>query len=86
MTTLLYTHPACLDHDTGPQHPERPARLKAVLAALEAEEFRALERREAPRATIEQIARVHPRGTAASTRSTWPPCRARGWPPSMPTR
>jgi acetoin utilization deacetylase AcuC-like enzyme len=62
MTTLLYTHPACLDHDTGPQHPERPARLKAVLAALEAEEFRALERREAPRATIEQIARVHPRG------------------------
>ena len=35
MTTLLYTHPACLDHDPGRHHPESPARLRAVLAALE---------------------------------------------------
>lgn len=60
MTTLLYTHPACFDHDTGRQHPERPARLKAVLAALDGEAFRDLERREAPRATVEQVCRVHP--------------------------
>ena len=32
---LAYTHAACLDHDTGPDHPERPARLKAVLDALQ---------------------------------------------------
>jgi acetoin utilization deacetylase AcuC-like enzyme len=32
----LYTHPACLLHDTGPGHPERPERLAAVLAALRA--------------------------------------------------
>ena len=61
MTTLLYSHRACLGHDTGSMHPESPARLKAVLAALEAEDFAALDRREAPHASVEQIARVHPR-------------------------
>ncbi len=61
MTTLLYTHQACLDHDPGSDHPESPARLRAVLEALEAPEFARLERREAPEATIEDLARVHPR-------------------------
>jgi acetoin utilization deacetylase AcuC-like enzyme len=61
MTTILYSHPACLEHDAGGGHPERPARLQAVLAALEAEDFAGLERRQAPRAELEQIARVHPR-------------------------
>lgn len=60
MTTLLFTHPACLDHDPGPQHPERPARLAAILAALEAPDFTALGRREAPRADDAQLALVHP--------------------------
>ncbi|MFQ6017077.1 MAG: histone deacetylase family protein [Kiloniellaceae bacterium] len=59
MTTVLYTHPACFDHDPGPMHPENPVRLKAVLTALDAPEFAALERREAPRAEKRQIARVH---------------------------
>jgi len=59
MTTLLYTHPACIAHDPGEFHPESPDRLRAVLAALEAGEFAALERREAPRAEIDDIARVH---------------------------
>ena len=59
MTTLLYSHPACLEHDPGPMHPERPARLEAVLAALEAPAFADLQRREAPPATPEQLARVH---------------------------
>jgi len=44
----------------GRGHPERPARLKAVLAALDAPEFAALERAEAPPADLLQIARVHP--------------------------
>jgi len=61
MTTLLYTHPACLEHDPGPYHPESPARLRAVLAALDTPEFVRLERREAPEAAIEDLARVHPR-------------------------
>jgi acetoin utilization deacetylase AcuC-like enzyme len=61
MTTLLITHPACLAHDTGPHHPERPDRLRAVMAALDAPDFAALGRIEAPQATDEQLERVHPR-------------------------
>ncbi len=61
MTTLLYSHPACLDHDPGRTHPESPARLEAVLGALEAPEFARLERREAPPAQPAQLARVHSR-------------------------
>ncbi|MBS0640521.1 MAG: histone deacetylase family protein [Acetobacteraceae bacterium] len=61
MTTALITHPACLEHDTGPYHPETSERLRAVLAALESEEFAVLLREEAPRATVDQLARVHPR-------------------------
>ena len=60
MTTILYTHPACVEHDPGHGHPERPARLQSVLAALEGEAFAGLERREAPPAEREQIARMHP--------------------------
>lgn len=61
MTTLLLTHPVFLEHDTGSLHPERPARLEAVLAALDAPEFEGLLRREAPPADIGQICRAHPR-------------------------
>ncbi|MFN3077029.1 MAG: histone deacetylase family protein [Alphaproteobacteria bacterium] len=62
MPTLLITHPVCVEHDPGPYHPERPDRLTAILRMLEGEEFALLDRREAPRADFEQIARVHPRG------------------------
>ncbi len=36
MKLLVYTHEACLRHDTGLGHPERPARLAATLAGIEA--------------------------------------------------
>lgn len=55
----LVTHEACLDHDTGLGHPERADRLRAVLAALEGESFPGLLREQAPRATVEQLSRVH---------------------------
>jgi acetoin utilization deacetylase AcuC-like enzyme len=61
MTTCFYTHPACLEHDPGPYHPESPARLRAVLDALHGHEFARLDRREAPEAAVDDIARVHPR-------------------------
>jgi len=61
MTTLLYTHPACLEHDPGQYHPEAPARLRAVLSALDGPDFARLERREAPEAALDDIARAHPR-------------------------
>ena len=59
MTTLLYTHAACLEHDPGPGHPESSARLSAILAALKVPQFAALQWREAPTATVEQLARIH---------------------------
>jgi acetoin utilization deacetylase AcuC-like enzyme len=60
MPTALITHPACLDHENGEYHPESPDRLRAVLTALEAEEFADLLRESAPHATTEQLTRVHP--------------------------
>lgn len=59
MTTLLYTHPVCLEHDTGYGHPECAARLTAILNALKTPPFAALEWRDAPLATTEQLARIH---------------------------
>jgi acetoin utilization deacetylase AcuC-like enzyme len=72
MTTILYSHPSCEGHDPGHMHPESPARLKAVLAALEAPDFAALDRREPPRAEVEQIARVHDRGYVEQTLAAVP--------------
>jgi acetoin utilization deacetylase AcuC-like enzyme len=59
MPVALITHQACLGHDTGPGHPECPARLKVVLQALEAEEFSPLLRETAPLASREALCRVH---------------------------
>jgi acetoin utilization deacetylase AcuC-like enzyme len=53
---LFYTHPAMLAHLVPAGHPERPARLEAVLKALEDQ---VLDRREAPMASREMLARVH---------------------------
>jgi acetoin utilization deacetylase AcuC-like enzyme len=48
MTTVLITHPAFLNHDTGEYHPERPDRMRAIDKALSSDNFAPLERREAP--------------------------------------
>jgi acetoin utilization deacetylase AcuC-like enzyme len=61
MTTALITHPACLAHELPAGHPERPARLEEVLKALQAGEFQSLERRAAPQASRDALARVHSR-------------------------
>ncbi len=60
MATAILTHSDCLLHVNPPGHPEQVARLRAVDAALEAEEFAYLVREEAPLATDEQLDRVHP--------------------------
>ena len=60
MTTVaLFTHPACLEHDTGLGHPECPARLRHVIEALEHPDFVPLIRQEAPEATVEQLELAH---------------------------
>lgn len=53
---LLFTHPSMLGHAGPHGHPERPARLAAVLAALEP---LALKQREAPWCARGAIERVH---------------------------
>ena len=56
----LFTHGACLGHDTGEGHPECPDRLRAVLEALEHPDFVPLLREQAPEATRAQLERAHP--------------------------
>ena len=61
MTTCLFTHPACIEHDPSPSHPESPERLRRILQVLDGPEFEALMRRAAPQATTAQIATMHPK-------------------------
>jgi acetoin utilization deacetylase AcuC-like enzyme len=57
MSVLLFTHRDMVLHDNGPTHPERPARLGAVLDALEGFD---LDRRTAAEAGEAELLRVHP--------------------------
>lgn len=59
MTTLYFAHPSFLTHDTGSGHPESPLRLRAIDTVLNRTEFAGLVKKEAPRAEIGQILRVH---------------------------
>src|SRR5258707_5651150 len=60
MSTLFVSHPACLNHQTPPGHPERPDRLRAVAQVLEQEQFQHLNRMEAPAASFDTVALCHP--------------------------
>jgi acetoin utilization deacetylase AcuC-like enzyme len=61
MPTAFITHADCLKHDMGAHHPERPARLAAIEDQLIASGVgQHLTRFDAPLATDEQLARVHP--------------------------
>jgi acetoin utilization deacetylase AcuC-like enzyme len=59
MSTLLLTHPACLDHLTPPGHPERPDRLRAINQVLGEERFNPLVRGEAPEGDLDSVALCH---------------------------
>jgi acetoin utilization deacetylase AcuC-like enzyme len=72
MTTLLMTHPACLDHLTPTGHPERPDRLRAIERALEHERFQMLAQAEAPAAALETIALCHPMEYVTAVRDATP--------------
>ena len=61
MSAAFVTHPDCLKHEMGAGHPECPERLAAIEDQLIASGIGPhLERYEAPLATDEQLARVHP--------------------------
>ena len=58
---LLLTHEAFADHDTGPGHPERPARLEAVLSGIRAASVADAITWDAPAAAPRaDLERVHP--------------------------
>jgi len=60
LTTVFYSHPDCRLHDMGPGHPECPQRLDAITDHLLATGLDiALDFRDAPQATLEQIERAH---------------------------
>jgi acetoin utilization deacetylase AcuC-like enzyme len=63
VTTAYISHPACLGHQTGSDHPESPQRLYAIEDALISTGLMSLlKRTDAPRATREQLCRVHSPG------------------------
>ena len=72
MSTLLISHPACLDHQNPMGHPERPERLRAIEQALEHERFQSLAREQAPRAADEIVALAHPMEYVEAIRSASP--------------
>src|SRR2546430_8874492 len=59
MTTLVLTHPACLDHLTPPGHPERPDRLRAIDQVLVEDRFDRLVRGEAPEGALDSVTLCH---------------------------
>jgi acetoin utilization deacetylase AcuC-like enzyme len=72
MATLLLTHPACLLHDTGMGHPERPDRLRAIDEALSASAFSGLRREQAPLADLAAIERLHSQRYVEAIRAATP--------------
>ena len=70
----VYTHPACLAHDTGPTHAERPQRLAALTQALR-EHLPELQWHEAPRASVEALSRAHAPSLLRTVLETAPAAR-----------
>lgn len=61
MAVAFVTHPHCRLHRMGDGHPEQPARLDAIADELHVRGLHdLLVHRDAPRATPEQLLRVHP--------------------------
>ena len=57
--TLFLTHPNCQLHKTGPGHPEKPERLKAILKAIESPQFSGLLRGDAIHCDVSTLKLVH---------------------------
>jgi acetoin utilization deacetylase AcuC-like enzyme len=73
MATAFITHGDCTKHDMGTYHPECPARLAAIDDQLIASGIVAyLTHHEAPLATVEQLARVHPEAYIEAIRAARP--------------
>lgn len=60
MSSLLISHPSFEKHDTGPGHPESADRVRSILISLNKPEFASLIRKNASRATENNIRLIHP--------------------------
>ena len=57
---LVESHPACLEHEAGPGHPERPARVVAAIDGIRSAGLDDVLSWVEPRpATVDELARVH---------------------------
>src|SRR5262245_17408436 len=73
MATAFITHGDCMKHDMGAYHPECPARLAAIDDQLIASGIAPhLAHHDAPLATHEQLARVHPDAYIEAIRAARP--------------
>jgi acetoin utilization deacetylase AcuC-like enzyme len=60
MTTAIYSHPLCLQHEMGPHHPECPARIQMIEDQFISSRIDAfLDFRLAPEASLADLRRVH---------------------------
>jgi acetoin utilization deacetylase AcuC-like enzyme len=73
MDLVLYSHRDMSLHRPRASHPERPERLSAVLGALDAAPGLRLDRREAPMAGADDLARVHDRRFVEAIEGAVPP-------------
>jgi acetoin utilization deacetylase AcuC-like enzyme len=84
MSTAFYSHAECRLHDMGTGHPECPQRLDAISDHLRATGLdMALDFRDAPEATLEQIERAHNAGYVLQLRETMQQVRAAGRPRAL---
>jgi acetoin utilization deacetylase AcuC-like enzyme len=70
--TLLLRHDSSVAHDTGPGHPERADRIRAIEAALADPRFDALTREDAPEGSEAAVTRVHPAAYFAAVKEAAP--------------
>ena len=59
MTTFLYQHSACSNHEPGIHHPESPRRLNSVMNKLDEACFKNLVRFDSPMIQVEVISLMH---------------------------
>ncbi|MFY9511179.1 MAG: histone deacetylase family protein, partial [Rubrivivax sp.] len=79
MSTAFYTHAECRLHDMGQGHPECPQRLDAITDHLLSTGLDvALDHREAPAATLEQLGRAHSAGYVTQLQDTLVQVQASG--------
>jgi acetoin utilization deacetylase AcuC-like enzyme len=84
MTTVFYSHAECRLHDMGPGHPECPQRLDAITDHLLATGLDiALDFRDAPLASLEQIERAHAAGYVLQLKDVLEQVQAEGQPRAL---